>query len=107
MPIQVAKEKLRADIFDRVNTCNMLLYQMRQRSQAQDKLQRRLQQLQDAEMDEEQQQAQVPRTPSQGGFHPTPIPMFHGWVLGSACWVTPCPPAPISAPGDSPAGEQH
>ncbi|XP_009643268.1 coiled-coil domain-containing protein 183 [Egretta garzetta] len=59
--VEVAKEKLRADIFDRVNTCNMLLYQMRQRSQAQDKLQRRLQQLQEAEMDEEQQQAQVIR----------------------------------------------
>ncbi|XP_075025130.1 coiled-coil domain-containing protein 183 [Calonectris borealis] len=37
----------------------MLLYQLRQRSRAQDKLQRRLQQLQDAEMDDKRHQAQV------------------------------------------------
>ncbi|KAK4812361.1 hypothetical protein QYF61_018811 [Mycteria americana] len=59
VPIQVAQEKLRAEIFDRVNTCNMLLYQMRQRSQAQHEMQRRLQQLQDAQMDDKQHQAQV------------------------------------------------
>ncbi|XP_075373900.1 coiled-coil domain-containing protein 183-like [Mycteria americana] len=57
--VEVAQEKLRAEIFDRVNTCNMLLYQMRQRSQAQHEMQRRLQQLQDAQMDDKQHQAQV------------------------------------------------
>ncbi|KAM9272431.1 coiled-coil domain-containing protein 183 [Morus bassanus] len=57
--VEVAREKLQADIFERVNTCNMLLYQMRQRSRAQDELQRRLQQLQDAGMDDKQHQAQV------------------------------------------------
>ncbi|XP_009481844.1 coiled-coil domain-containing protein 183 [Pelecanus crispus] len=57
--VEVAQEKLLADIFDRVNTCNMLLYQMRQRRQAQDELQRRLQLLQDAEMYDKQHQAQV------------------------------------------------
>ncbi|XP_064323976.1 coiled-coil domain-containing protein 183 isoform X1 [Phalacrocorax carbo] len=59
--VEVAQEKLRADIFERVNTCNMLLYQMRQRSRAQDELQRQLQQLQDAEMDDKQHQVQVIR----------------------------------------------
>ncbi|XP_009274718.1 PREDICTED: coiled-coil domain-containing protein 183 [Aptenodytes forsteri] len=57
--VEVAQEKLRADIFRRVNTCNMLLYQMRQRSRAQDELQTRLQQLQDAEMDDQWHQAQL------------------------------------------------
>uniref|UniRef100_A0A8B9NGB7 Uncharacterized protein n=1 Tax=Accipiter nisus TaxID=211598 RepID=A0A8B9NGB7_9AVES len=42
MPIQVAQEKLRAEIYDRVNTCNMLLYQLRQRSRARDELKRQL-----------------------------------------------------------------
>lgn len=69
MPIQVAQEKLRAEIYDRVNTCNMLLYQLRQRSRARDELKRQLQQLQDTKMDDKQHQAQVqvPRTPSWGG----------------------------------------
>lgn len=68
MPIQVAREKLQAKIYERVNTCNMLLYQLRQRSQAWDELQRRLQQLEDVKMDDKQHQAQVqvPRTPSWG-----------------------------------------
>ncbi|XP_065551118.1 coiled-coil domain-containing protein 183-like [Lathamus discolor] len=57
---QVAQEKLRAEIYGRVNTCNMLLYQVKQRSRAKEQLQRRLQQLQDVRMDEKQHQAQVP-----------------------------------------------
>ncbi|XP_061861297.1 coiled-coil domain-containing protein 183-like [Colius striatus] len=55
---EVAKEKLQAKIHDRANTCNMLLYQLRQRSQVRDELQRRLQQLQEAERMEKQHQAQ-------------------------------------------------
>uniref|UniRef100_A0A672UMU5 Uncharacterized protein n=1 Tax=Strigops habroptila TaxID=2489341 RepID=A0A672UMU5_STRHB len=56
-PIQVAQEKLRAEIYDQMNTCNMLLYQVRQRSRAREQLQRRLQQLQiDAQMDAKQHQ---------------------------------------------------
>ncbi|XP_065551125.1 uncharacterized protein LOC136022120 [Lathamus discolor] len=61
-PTQVAQEKLRAEIYGRVNTCNMLLYQVKQRSRAKEQLQRRLQQLQDVRMDEKQHQAQVVRT---------------------------------------------
>ncbi|KAM4648098.1 coiled-coil domain-containing protein 183-like isoform 2-T2 [Amazona ochrocephala] len=61
-PIQVAQEKLRAEIYERVNTCNMLLYQVKQRSRAQEQLQRRLQQLQDVQLDEKQHQEQVVRT---------------------------------------------
>ncbi|XP_050765139.1 coiled-coil domain-containing protein 183 [Gymnogyps californianus] len=56
--VEVAQEKLRAEIYDQVNTCNMLLYQLRQRSQAMDELQRRLQQLQDTETVDKQHQAQ-------------------------------------------------
>lgn len=69
MPIQVAQEKLRAKIYERVNTCNMLLYQLRQRSRALGELQRQLQQLQDVQMNDKRHQAQVqvPRTPSWGG----------------------------------------
>ncbi|KAM8991223.1 coiled-coil domain-containing protein 183-like isoform 1-T1 [Ara ararauna] len=59
---KVAQEKLRAEIYDQVNTCNMLLYQVKQRSRAQEQLQRRLQQLQDVQMDDKQHQAQVVRT---------------------------------------------
>ncbi|XP_065551117.1 coiled-coil domain-containing protein 183-like [Lathamus discolor] len=60
--VEVAQEKLRAEIYGRVNTCNMLLYQVKQRSRAKEQLQRRLQQLQDVRMDEKQHQAQVVRT---------------------------------------------
>ena len=69
MPIQVAQEKLQADIYERVNTCNMLLHQVRQRRQVREELQRRLQQLQDAAMPDKRQQAQaqVPGTPSWAG----------------------------------------
>ncbi|KAM4647885.1 coiled-coil domain-containing protein 183-like isoform 2-T2 [Amazona ochrocephala] len=59
---KVAQEKLRAEIYERVNTCNMLLYQVKQRSRAQEQLQRRLQQLQDVQLDEKQHQEQVVRT---------------------------------------------
>ncbi|XP_056216203.1 coiled-coil domain-containing protein 183-like [Falco biarmicus] len=59
MPIQVAQEKLQADIYERVNTCNMLLHQVRQRRQVREELQRRLQQLQDAAMPDKRQQAQA------------------------------------------------
>ncbi|XP_029883926.1 coiled-coil domain-containing protein 183 [Aquila chrysaetos chrysaetos] len=57
--VEVAQEKLRAEIYDRVNTCNMLLYQLRQRSRAQDELKRQLQHLQDTKMDDKWHQAQV------------------------------------------------
>ncbi|KAM9525580.1 uncharacterized protein ACIB01_015423 [Guaruba guarouba] len=60
--LEVAQEKLRAEIYDQVNTCNMLLYQVKQRSRAQEQLQRRLQQQQDVQMDDKQHQAQVVRT---------------------------------------------
>ncbi|XP_030330636.1 coiled-coil domain-containing protein 183-like isoform X2 [Strigops habroptila] len=61
--LEVAQEKLRAEIYDQMNTCNMLLYQVRQRSRAREQLQRRLQQLQiDAQMDAKQHQVQVVRT---------------------------------------------
>ncbi|XP_040436861.1 coiled-coil domain-containing protein 183-like [Falco naumanni] len=59
MPIQVAQEKLQADTYERVNTCNMLLRQVRQRRQVREELQRRLQQLQDAAMPDKRQQAQA------------------------------------------------
>ncbi|GAB0197975.1 coiled-coil domain-containing protein 183 [Grus japonensis] len=57
--VEVALEKLRAEIHERRKTCDMLLYWLRQRSQTRDELQRRLQQLQDAERDAKRQQAQV------------------------------------------------
>ncbi|XP_059685478.1 coiled-coil domain-containing protein 183 [Gavia stellata] len=57
--VEVAQEKLRAEIYDRVNTCNMLLYQMRQRRRARGELRRRLQELQDVERDDKQHQAQM------------------------------------------------
>ncbi|XP_057256220.1 coiled-coil domain-containing protein 183-like [Pezoporus wallicus] len=61
-PLEVAQEKLRAEVCRQVNTCNMLLYQVEQRSRAKERLQRRLQQLQDVQRAEKQQQAQVVRT---------------------------------------------
>ncbi|XP_061326719.1 coiled-coil domain-containing protein 183-like [Pezoporus flaviventris] len=61
-PLEVAREKLRAEVCRQVNTCNMLLYQVEQRSRAKERLQRRLQQLQDVQRAEKQQQAQVVRT---------------------------------------------
>uniref|UniRef100_A0A8C4JFT6 Uncharacterized protein n=1 Tax=Dromaius novaehollandiae TaxID=8790 RepID=A0A8C4JFT6_DRONO len=45
MCFQMAREKLQNDIFDRVNVCNMLLYELRQRDRALDELQRQLQHL--------------------------------------------------------------
>ncbi|XP_074451415.1 coiled-coil domain-containing protein 183-like [Larus michahellis] len=57
--VEVAQEKLRAKIYERVNTCNMLLYQLRQRSRALGELQRQLQQLQDVQMNDKRHQAQV------------------------------------------------
>ncbi|CAM9180396.1 unnamed protein product [Bubo scandiacus] len=59
MSIQVAQEKLQAEIYARVNTCNMLLYQVRQRSRARDELQRQLQRLQAVEKQDKQHQAQL------------------------------------------------
>ncbi|XP_062485681.1 LOW QUALITY PROTEIN: coiled-coil domain-containing protein 183-like [Pezoporus occidentalis] len=61
-PLEVGQEKLRAEVCRQVNTCNMLLYQVEQRSRAKERLQRRLQQLQDVQRAEKQQQAQVVRT---------------------------------------------
>ncbi|XP_075616700.1 coiled-coil domain-containing protein 183-like [Balearica regulorum gibbericeps] len=57
--VEVALEKLRAEIYQRRRTCDVLLDRVRQRSQTRDELQRRLQQLQDAERDEKRHQAQV------------------------------------------------
>ncbi|XP_061224168.1 coiled-coil domain-containing protein 183-like [Neopsephotus bourkii] len=59
--LEVAQEKLRAEVYDRVNKCNMLLYQMEQRSRAKEQLQRRLQQLQDVRVADKQHQVQVIR----------------------------------------------
>ncbi|KAM9526153.1 coiled-coil domain-containing protein 183-like, partial [Guaruba guarouba] len=91
--LEVAQEKLRAEIYDQVNTCNMLLYQVKQRSRAQEQLQRRLQQLQDVQMDDKQHQAQVPGplpgvAAPVGGFSQ---PCAFGWALGSVHGVIPCP----------------
>ncbi|XP_064379531.1 coiled-coil domain-containing protein 183 [Dromaius novaehollandiae] len=52
-------EKLQNDIFDRVNVCNMLLYELRQRDRALDELQRQLQHLMEAETGDQQHQAQM------------------------------------------------
>uniref|UniRef100_A0A8C6YRR7 Uncharacterized protein n=1 Tax=Nothoprocta perdicaria TaxID=30464 RepID=A0A8C6YRR7_NOTPE len=43
---QMAREKLQNDVFDRVNVCNMLLYELRQRDRALEELQRQLHSLQ-------------------------------------------------------------
>ncbi|XP_068766662.1 coiled-coil domain-containing protein 183 [Struthio camelus] len=57
--VEMAREKLQNDIFDRVNACNMLLYEMRQRDRALDELQRQLQHLMEAEAGDKQHQAQM------------------------------------------------
>uniref|UniRef100_A0A8C7E9Q4 Uncharacterized protein n=1 Tax=Nothoprocta perdicaria TaxID=30464 RepID=A0A8C7E9Q4_NOTPE len=44
-PSTMAREKLQNDVFDRVNVCNMLLYELRQRDRALEELQRQLQHL--------------------------------------------------------------
>ncbi|KAM6118601.1 coiled-coil domain-containing protein 183 [Phoenicopterus ruber ruber] len=59
--VEVAQEKLRDEIYAQVNTCNMLLYQVRQRSRAREELQRRLQELRDVEMDDKRHQVQMIR----------------------------------------------
>ncbi|XP_054250550.1 coiled-coil domain-containing protein 183 [Indicator indicator] len=56
---EAAQEELQAEIYDQVKLCNLLLSQVRQRSQARDRLQRWLQQLQGDEMDGNQHQVQV------------------------------------------------
>lgn len=93
MPIQGAREKLRSSIFDRVNACNMLLHEVKQRSQARDALRWQLQQLLDVRIDDKrhQEQVQVHRS--------FPIPALPRLsTLGH----------PMSHPiDDSPAGEQH
>ncbi|XP_021271099.1 coiled-coil domain-containing protein 183 [Numida meleagris] len=57
--VQGARENLRSSIFDRVNACNALLHELRQRSQARDALRRRLQQLLDVTIDDKRHQEQV------------------------------------------------
>ncbi|KAM8797332.1 coiled-coil domain-containing protein 183 [Eudromia elegans] len=57
--VEMAREKLQNDIFDRVNVCNMLLYELRQRDRVLDELQRQLQHLMEAEIGDKQQQAQM------------------------------------------------
>lgn len=66
VPIQGAREKLQSSIFERVNACNALLYEVRRRGQTQDELQQRLQQLLDVKIDDKriQEQVQVHATPS-------------------------------------------
>ncbi|XP_061205237.1 coiled-coil domain-containing protein 183-like [Neopsephotus bourkii] len=90
--LEVAQEKLRAEVYDRVNKCNMLLYQMEQRSRAKEQLQRRLQQLQDVRVADKQHQVQVPEplprvAAPMGGFS-QPCPP--GWALLSVHGLTPC-----------------
>ncbi|XP_025905938.1 coiled-coil domain-containing protein 183 [Nothoprocta perdicaria] len=57
--VEMAREKLQNDVFDRVNVCNMLLYELRQRDRALEELQRQLQHLTEAEIGDKQQQAQM------------------------------------------------
>ncbi|CAM9368816.1 unnamed protein product [Bubo scandiacus] len=57
--VEVAQEKLQAEINARVNTYNRLLDQVRQRSRARDELQRRLQRLQAVEKEDKQHQVQL------------------------------------------------
>ncbi|XP_014808524.1 PREDICTED: coiled-coil domain-containing protein 183 [Calidris pugnax] len=57
--VDVAQERLRAKIYEQVNVSNMLLYQLQQRGQARDELQWRLQQLQDAQMEDKRLQEQM------------------------------------------------
>lgn len=66
LPAQGAREKLQSSIFERVNACNALLYEVRRRGRTQDELQQRLQQLLDVKIDDKllQEQVQVRATPS-------------------------------------------
>lgn len=66
LPAQGAREKLQSSIFERVNACNALLYEVRRRGRTQDELQQRLQQLLDVKIDDKllQEQVQVHATPS-------------------------------------------
>ncbi|XP_062448604.1 coiled-coil domain-containing protein 183 [Rhea pennata] len=57
--VEMAREKLQNDIFDRVNMCNMLLYELRQRDRALDELQRQLQHSMEAETSDKQYQTQM------------------------------------------------
>ncbi|XP_025919522.1 coiled-coil domain-containing protein 183 [Apteryx rowi] len=57
--VEMAREKLQNDIFDRVNVCNMLLYELRQRDRALDELRRQLQHLMETETGDKQHQAQM------------------------------------------------
>ncbi|XP_010153226.1 PREDICTED: coiled-coil domain-containing protein 183-like, partial [Eurypyga helias] len=57
--IQEAQEKLRGEIYEQANKCNVLLHQLNQRSRALDELQKRLQQLQDAELGDKQHWEQM------------------------------------------------
>ncbi|XP_015736293.1 coiled-coil domain-containing protein 183 [Coturnix japonica] len=56
---QGAQEKLRSSIFNQVNSCNALLHEVKQRSQARDVLQWRLQQLLDERIADKRLQEQV------------------------------------------------
>lgn len=66
VPIQVVIKKIEAKVHEQVKVCDMLLHQLNQWSQARDKRQRHLQELQDAETDPtwQEPQLQVPRSPS-------------------------------------------
>ncbi|XP_040389055.1 coiled-coil domain-containing protein 183 isoform X2 [Cygnus olor] len=57
--VEGAREKLQSSIFKRVNACNALLYEVRQRGRTQDELQQRLQQLLDVKIDDKRLQEQV------------------------------------------------
>ncbi|XP_064022829.1 coiled-coil domain-containing protein 183 [Pogoniulus pusillus] len=61
LSMQAAQEELQAELHDQVKMCDLLLSQVRQRSQVRDALQRWLQQLQGAELDDNQHQVQVIR----------------------------------------------
>lgn len=69
LSMQAAQEELRAELHEQVKMRDLLLYQVRQRSQARDALQRWLQQLQGAQLDDNQHQVQVHKTPSWVGQH--------------------------------------
>ncbi|XP_032934452.1 uncharacterized protein LOC117006199 [Catharus ustulatus] len=56
---QVVIKKIEAKVHEQVKVCDMLLHQLRQWSQARDERQRRLQELQDAEMDPKWQEPQL------------------------------------------------
>ncbi|XP_028942721.1 LOW QUALITY PROTEIN: coiled-coil domain-containing protein 183 [Antrostomus carolinensis] len=59
--VEVAQEKLQAEFYDQVKKCNLLLYQLRlfRGGRSRDELQQRLQQLQDAEVEDKQLWVQV------------------------------------------------